>query len=102
MEFSLNADYLKRTRDPNVLRTPGECFRICRDAGFQTVAYFPDFTSDSWETEVNAAAQAVSEYGMKIDQVHAPYNFYAHQPLEIFVEQLKRSIEAADRILSST
>ena len=98
MEFSLNADYLKRTREPNVLRTPEECLRICREAGFQTVAYFPDFTKDTWETEVNGAAEASNAFGMKIDQVHAAYNFYAHKPLEVFEEQLRRSVEGAKRM----
>ena len=101
MEFSVNAEYLKRTRTPNVLRTPGECLQICRNAGFRTVAYFPDFAKADWETEVNAAAKAASEHGMTIDQVHAPYNFYAHQPLDIFQEQLKRSIAAAKRMGAS-
>ena len=101
MEFSLNAEYLKRTRDPNVFRAPAECLRICRDAGFETVAYFPDFTKDDWEKEVNAAAEAAHTLGMKIDQVHAPYNFYAHKPLEVFHEQLKRSIVAVERMGAS-
>ena len=101
MEFSLNAEYLKRTRDPNVFRAPAECLRICRDAGFSTVSYFPDFTNDEWEKEVNAAAEAANALGMKIDQVHAPYNFYAHKPLEVFHEQLKRSIVAVERMGAS-
>ena len=98
MEFSLNAEYLKRTRNPDIVRTPEQCLRICKDAGFRTVAYFPDFTSDAWEREVNAAAEAVNRLDMTIDQVHAPYNFYAHRPLEVFQEQLKRSIEAVKRM----
>jgi hypothetical protein len=31
MEISVNAEYLKRTRDPDVVRTPEECMRICRE-----------------------------------------------------------------------
>jgi len=72
--------------------------RICRDAGFRTVAYFPDFLRDDWEREVNAAAKAASLLGMTVDQVHAPYNFYAHRPLEVFREQLERSIVAVKRM----
>ncbi len=98
MDFSLNAEYLKRTRDPHVRRTPEECLRICCEAGFRTVSYFPDFTSDDWEKEVAASAEAANKLGMTIDQVHAPYNFYAHKPLEVFREQLKRSIVAAKRM----
>ena len=92
MTLSMNAEYLKRTRVPGVTRTPMECLRICKDAGFQTVAYFPDFTNDEWEKEVNGAAEAASVFGMPIDQVHAPYNFYAHKPLEVFREQLEYTI----------
>ena len=98
MNLSVNAEYLKRTRDPRVTRTPMECFRICREAGFRTVAYFPDFASDGWEKEANGAAEAASALGMTIDQVHAPYNFYAHCPLEVFREQLDRSLVAAKRM----
>ena len=101
MTLSMNAEYLKRTRVPGVTRTPMECLRICKDAGFQTVAYFPDFTNDEWEKEVNGAAEAASVFGMPIDQVHAPYNFYAHKPLEVFREQLDRSIIAAKRMGAS-
>ena len=101
MEFSLNAEYLKRTRDPRVIRTPEECLRICREAGFRTVSYFPDFTKEAWDKEVNAAAEAANKLGMKIDQVHAPYNFYAHKPLEVFHEQLKRSVVAAKQMGAS-
>jgi sugar phosphate isomerase/epimerase len=101
MEISVNAEYLKRTRDPDVVRTPEECMRICRDAGFRTVAYFPDFASDIWEREASGAAEAAAKLGMTIDQVHAPYNFYAHKPLGIFREQLDRSLVAAKRMGAS-
>ena len=101
MNLSVNAEYLKRTRDPLVKRDPMECFRICREAGFRTVSYFPDFTSDEWEREVDRAAEARAVLGMTVDQVHAPYNFYAHRPLEIFREQLGRSIVAAKRMGAS-
>ena len=95
MNLSMNAEYLKRTRDPRVRRTPAECLRICREAGFRTVSYFPDFTSSIWEKEVFDVTEAASIFGMSIDLVHAPYNFYAHQPLEVFREQLTCSIVAA-------
>ncbi|MBQ2989453.1 MAG: sugar phosphate isomerase/epimerase [Clostridia bacterium] len=101
MEFSLNAEYLKRTRDPRVRRTPSECLQICHAAGFRTVSYFPDFASDAWEEEVNAVVQASDVWGMSLDQVHAPYNFYAHQPLAVFHERLRRSIVAAKRMNAS-
>ena len=98
MTLSVNAEYLKRTRDPLVTRTPMECMRMCKEAGFRTVAYFPDFTKDEWEKEVDGAAEAASVLGLTIDQVHAPYNFYAHKPLEVFREQLDRCIVAAKRM----
>ena len=101
MNLSVNAEYLKRTRDPLVKRDPMECFCICREAGFRTVSYFPDFSSDEWEREVDHAAEARAVLGMTVDQVHAPYNFYAHRPLEIFREQLGRSIVAAKRMGAS-
>ena len=101
MEFSLNAEYLKRTRNPNIKRTPEECLKICHEAGFRTVSYFPDFTNESWEREVEAVAHAASALDMALDQVHAPYNFYAHRPLEIFHEELKHSIVAAKRMNAS-
>ena len=98
MTLSVNAEYLKRTRDPLVTRTPMECMRMCKEAGFRTIAYFPDFTKDTWEKEVDGAAEAASVLGLTIDQVHAPYNFYAHKPLEVFREQLDRCIVAAKRM----
>ena len=101
MEFSLNAEYLKRTRDPRVRRTAEECLRICYSAGFHTVSYFPDFASETWEREVAEVSETAAELGMTLDQVHAPYNFYAHRPLEYFHEQLNRSIVAAKRMEAS-
>lgn len=101
MEFSVNAEYLKRTRDPRIRRTPGECLRICHDAGFRIISYFPDFSSETWEREVSEVSEAADRLGMSFDQVHAPYNFYAHQPLEIFHERLRRSIVAAKRMNAS-
>ncbi len=101
MSLSMNAEYLKRTRDPHVRRTPMECLRICREAGFQTVSYFPDFASDEWEKEVNAVTEAKIALDISIDQLHAPYNFYAHRPLDVFREQLERSLLAAKRMGAS-
>ncbi|MBQ0124858.1 MAG: sugar phosphate isomerase/epimerase [Clostridiales bacterium] len=99
MEAAYFAGVLQKKRD-GTYRSPDECIRMCRDAGYKVIDWSPDYSRDTWQDEIKEAARAAEKYGLEIFQSHTPYNFYKKEPLEKFARDLDASVEAA-RILGA-
>lgn len=104
MNISINANYLGSTRDGGAarecgrLRTIDERIKLCVDAGFKILDYAVCELNDDWKAEIDTITNAAAKYGAVIEQSHAPYNFYAKKPLDVYQKELDRSIEAAIRM----
>ena len=98
MNISVNANYLVKTRDSDVRRSPEECMNICVQSGFTVLDYSPNIYCDEWEREIDAVMNAAEKLGVRIAQSHAPFNFYSRRSPELFAELLDRSAQAAVRM----
>lgn len=94
MKPAIFAGFLMKKRD-GTLRTPDECIRLCKEAGYTTIDWSPNYSRISWQDEAKAAARAAEKYGVTIIQSHTPYNFYKKDPLDFFKMQLGQSVETA-------
>lgn len=94
MKLSVNANYMKKTLS-GIGRTPEECVKLARDAGFEVIDYSINALADTWEREACEVRRAADKYGVLIEQSHAPMNRYSRLAHEDFIVYHDRAVEAA-------
>ena len=72
---------------------------LCKAGGFSWIDCSPKFLTDEhWQDKAKKLSEDLARENIKVEQSHAPFNRYAHEPDDVFKEKLRRSVITAAEI----
>ncbi len=99
MEIAINSGYLRNIYGSDKKRTELECALLCKAGGFSWIDCSPKFLTDEhWQDTAKKLSEDLARENIKVEQSHAPFNRYAHEPDDVFKEKLRRSVITAAEI----